>query len=381
MEQAKIALLALVALLLLIFLIDRNREPAQMKAFIEKMEQAQRDLAGQQDELRDLMAELKEKGVAVAVGHQQGGVSVNPNADGKPKLGENFLLPIDSSHFDRSKVGGTLKLFQEAPKGFNPILENSATASDLHGYTNDSLCSTHPKHPQLWYQNLARSCVIDDDYKTYTFKIRDNVYWHIPKIAKDTKYAWLDKRVKLTAYDFKAYYDVAMNPDVECPQVKAYYDDIESVEALDDFTLQIKWKRKVYTSLASSMGMEPLPRHVYYHNEEGEPFSEVELGVAFNKHWFDRERQVIGVGAYLLDQYVPDKIISLKRNKRYWGKSIHFDRIEWDGAVKDQESQWSSFQNGDAHYNGLPPTKFKSEIIDQNEKTFFANRFSKPNCR
>ena len=80
MDKLKIGLLALIALLLLMFLIDRNREPAQMKAFIDKMEQSQRDLTAQQAELRDVIAELKENGVAVAASNGQT-AAPKPTAD------------------------------------------------------------------------------------------------------------------------------------------------------------------------------------------------------------------------------------------------------------------------------------------------------------
>ena len=371
MEKVKIALLAIVALLLLIFLVDRNREPEQMKAFIDHMEQVQSDLRSQQDELRDLIAELKENGVSVSQGNagtvQQ---KLNPDLTGKPILGKNFLLPQDYTHFDRSKIGGTLKQFNSSPKDFNPIISSSSTASDLHSYINDSLCTQHAKHPQLWSEGLAYSCIISDDYKTYTFKIRDDVYWQVPPIAKEERYQWLDKKVKLTAADFKAYLDTVLNPDVECPSKKSYYEDLESVDVVDELTLVIKWKKKVYTSLAFSMSLEPLPRHVYMYDQDGNAYTEAEFGVAFNKHWFDEKRQAIGVGAYELDEYVPDKIVSFKRNRNYWGKYLHFDRIEWDCEVRQPEPQWVSFQNGDVHHSSLPPTKYKSEILDGHEERF-----------
>ncbi|NRA40439.1 MAG: hypothetical protein HRU15_20010, partial [Planctomycetes bacterium] len=290
MENLKLTLMGFLILLVLISLVDQNRRPQQMKEFIDHMEKAQAELAQQQDELRDILDELRKGGISVAQGNNITGhnmanntTATNKNRDGRVKLDVNFLLPVNESHFRRSQVGGTLKYFNSAPKGFNPITENSATSSDLHGLTNDALCSQHPKHPQLWSESLATSCVISDDYLTYTFKLRDNVYWHIPSIATKAQYAWLNKKVRLTAGDFQAEFETSMNPDVECPQVKAYYEDIEAVVAIDDLTLQIKWKKKVYTSLASSMAMTPLPRHVYYYDADGKAFSSEEYGVVFNK--------------------------------------------------------------------------------------------------
>lgn len=376
MEYLKIALLAVVALLLLFFLIDRNREPQQILAFMESMKQTQSDLAAQQDELREALKDLRTGGATVVSdnsrGQQQAVTVVDPHRDGKVKLGVNFLLPVDDSHYNRKNVGGTLKYFVAAPKAFNLIVENSATKKNLYDLIHNGLCAQDPKHPQLWSESLAVSCIISDDYTTYTFQLRDNVYWHIPKIASQSQYSWLNKKVKLTARDFQAYYDTVMNPDVECPQLKTYYEDVESITALSELTLQVKWKKKVYTSLSTGLAMKPLPWHVYAHDADGQIYSDAEYGVVFNKHWFDKERQAIGVGAYTLDQYIPDKIVSYKRNKNYWGKFLHFDRIEWDGEVRKPEAQWVSFQNGDVHFGNLPPTKFKSEVLDHKEDRFAA---------
>ncbi len=373
MDKIKVALLGLVVLLLAAQILDKSREPERMLAFAERIEASQSSLVRQQEQLKELLEQVAKNGVSHN-GTANAGQSavVDPDRDGVPKLGKNFLLPYDASHYHAKDSGGTLTYFVEAPKGLNPIVENSATASNAHGLMNGSLGDTHPKHPQLWGEGLATSCVISDDYLTYTFTIRDNVYWHIPRIAKKPGYEWLNKKVKLTAADFQATYDTSMHPDVEAPQAKAYLEDIESVKAISELELQIKWKKKVYVSIQSSLALEPLPRHVYEFNADGTRLGEEVYGITFNQHWFDEAREAIGVGAYMLDAYEPDKMIRFKRNPDYFGKLYHFDEIEWDGEVKQPDQQLTGFKNGDVHYHSMSATQYKREVLDGTDSRFAA---------
>ena len=365
MNKVKIALLALIAVLLVVQIVDRSREPAQLRAVQESLDRLNATLQ------RGMASAPMRAGGGAAVAQP---AAVDPRLDGVPRLGENFLKPYDASHFDPDKLRGTLREFSASPKGLNPIIENSADQSEVEGLVNDSLCSQHPASPQQWSQNLATACVISDDFRTYTFTLRPGVMWQRPQIAKQERYRWLDRDVELTAEDFAFGIRLIMDPTVECPQLKAYYEeDLESVKALDSHTLEVRWKRKVYTSLAASMSLTPVPKHVYSRNADGSEIPAERLGSVFNNHWFDQERQFIGVGGYILERFEPDKAIAFRRNPDYWGASLHFEELVWDGEVKQPDPQLVAFKNGQVHYHGLNPNQFKSEILDGREP-----RFAKP---
>ncbi|MBA3684679.1 MAG: hypothetical protein H0W72_05495 [Planctomycetes bacterium] len=362
MDKLKVALLALVALLLVVQIIDRSREPAQLGALKQSVDQLNETLR------RGVVAQVPAGG-ATQQPVAQAPVK-DPARDGNPKLGVNFLIPYDRSYFRADQVKGTLRLFEESPKGLNWMIENSATAADVHGLVNDSLCDRPALHPEQWSEVLATAVVISDDYKTYTFTIRPGITWQVPTLAKDMP--WLAKPVPLTAGDFAFTLQMIRDPQVECPQLKVYYEDIDRWETPDDQTLIVRWKRKVYTSLSATMGLMPTPRHVYGSDRDGTPYPGEQLGAQFNKHWFDQARQAIGVGNYVLEAWEPDKTISFRRNPDYWGAGQHFERIEWDGEVKQPDPQLVAFKNGQAHSHGLRPGQYKSEILDHNERQFAA---------
>jgi len=295
----------------------------------------------------------------------------DPVRNGFHKLGEDFLLPPDD-RFDPDRLRGTLREFGSTPKGLNSILENASTNSSIDAYVNDSLCERDDVDPARWRAGLATELVITDDFKTYTFKIRKGVRWHVPPIAYRAQYSWLNKEVELTAHDFVAYVEMIRNPDTECPQAKVYWEDLESIEALDDHTLRLRWKEKIYTSIASSMALEPLPRHVYLVDQNGKPYPEATVGVQFNKHWFDQAKQHIGVGPYRLTRFEPKVEMTFERNPDYWGATLHFSEIRWDLEVEEPLPMLTGFKNGDVHASVLTPQFYKTEILDRGEPRFAA---------
>jgi ABC-type transport system substrate-binding protein len=364
MEKFKVVLLVLVAGLMLMLVIDRSRTTEQINLLKQAVDQANTALA----KISNDAIAMRPSDTAQSQGHSE----KDPNRDGNPKLDVNFLMPYDRSWHHPEWVGGTISDFEEAPNGLNVLINNSSGAGDVASLTNDSLCDRPALHPYQWSENLSTSVVISDDYKTYTFIIRKGVKWQRAEIAKLPKYAWLNQDVELTAHDFKFWVDVMMNPDTECPQVRTYYEDLDKAEVVDSHTLRVTWKRKVYTSLSASMGLSPLPRHIYGSNADGTPIPEAQWGVRFNKHWFDEERQVVGVGGYCLDSYEPDKVISFRRNPDYWGVAQHFERLRWDGEVKQPDAQLVAFKNGQVQAHGLIPSQYKSEILDHAESRFAA---------
>jgi peptide/nickel transport system substrate-binding protein len=384
MNALKWTLLIATAALLVYMAVDRWREPQQLQRVsqsLDRLETALQDLARSQKQLAEAMARLQsvEQGarpaavVTTATTKSISVADVDPKIrDGNPKLNVNFLMPYDRSYYHADKQGGTLKIFEDTPRRLNPLIDSSAITQRVQAVTTDSLCDRPPTHPEQWSESLATSVIISDDYKIYTFNLRRGVKWQRPVLAQQKEYAWLTKEVELTAADFKFAVDLILDPAVDCPSLRNYYEDIEKAEVVDDYTLRLVWKKKTYNSLAASLGLAPLPRHVYGRNSDGSVVPADKLGVNFNQHWFDELHAVVGVGAYILEEYVPDKIMRLRRNPDYWGVLYHFDAIEWNMEIKKDDAQLIAFKNGLVHAYGLMPNYYKSEILDHNEPRFAA---------
>ncbi|MCH7950602.1 MAG: hypothetical protein IH875_09045, partial [Candidatus Dadabacteria bacterium] len=71
---------------------------------------------------------------------------------------------------------------------------------------------------------LAESWEISEDKLTYTFKIREGIKWH--------------DGTPFTSEDVVFSYNTIMNPKVDSPQLRAYYQEIRDVKAIDDLTVE-----------------------------------------------------------------------------------------------------------------------------------------------
>ena len=383
MHGAKVALLTLVAVLLALVLLDQWRRPEQLGMLAKSFSDMAEANRAQTEELRKLRMALErgEGGAGSAASQPPVPVVASkpvpvaapkpaiPN--GEPALGVNFLLPLDRSYIDPAKMGGTFTSFSSSPKGLNPLIENEQVSNAANGLCNESLCTRDPRTPEKWSSELAESVIISDDYKTYTFSIRRGIRWQVPVQASKPDLAWLRKPVELTAEDFAFAVRLILDPKVDAAASRSYLEDLDRAEVPDPYTLRLVWKKKVYTSLAASLGLSPVPKHIYAANRDGSAIPADQINVIFNKHWFDEEQGICGVGAYQLVEFIPDKLMRFRRNPDYWTTPAqHNDGFLWNFEVKQDDAKLVAFKNGQVTTHGLQPLKYKSEVVDGKEPRF-----------
>jgi peptide/nickel transport system substrate-binding protein len=93
---------------------------------------------------------------------------------------------------------------------------------------------------------LAKSWSFSKDCLTLDFKLRDDVRWHdgVPFTADDVVFTWR----------------TTMNPKTPSPY-KSDFADVEGVEALDRYTVRVRYS-KPYAKALLSWGLTMLPRHL-----------------------------------------------------------------------------------------------------------------------
>ena len=105
------------------------------------------------------------------------------------------LLTLDSEEWlpeDATKSGVLLSYLTSDPKGLNFLTQNGSDVSALQNYISVGLMRRHFSDTTKWHPELAYHMSRTEDYLTYTFKIRQDVYWHVPTLdIDDPQYAWL----------------------------------------------------------------------------------------------------------------------------------------------------------------------------------------------
>ena len=87
------------------------------------------------------------------------------------------------------------------------------------------------------------------DKLKYTFKIREGIKWH--------------DGTPFTSEDVVFSYKSIMNPKVDSPQLRSYFQEIKDVKAIDDLTVEFTYARPYFLALEFCGGMPIVPKHIF----------------------------------------------------------------------------------------------------------------------
>ena len=328
-------------------------------------------LLAQQQQLR-VLAEATER-IASKLDRVQGGVLPASASAAPPREGvlhpdvKDFLSPKET-HWPPpgAKTNGVIAMdwFTGDPKGFNPILESAAELNDkLRGYVESRLAQRNRwGDPDTYYGDLAWRVEVTDNYKEFTFYLRKGVKWH-PVSGVDLsnpRYAWLNKEHELTAHDFVFYFDMLMHPQVQNGYLKNYFEQLASWKAIDDYTLQVKWKKTEAGNVEQTLLSSPLPRFLYAYAEDGTPIPEATLGLAFNQHWYNN-KGAVGTGPYRMAEYVPGNFMRLERNENYYGELPAIKTLRYP-IYTDLTQTVLKLRSGELSFGQLRAGQYREEV-------------------
>jgi peptide/nickel transport system substrate-binding protein len=145
---------------------------------------------------------------------------------------------------------------------------------------------------------LAESWTISDDKLTYTFTIRKGIKWQ--------------DGTPFTADDVVFSYETIMDPKVDAPQLRSYYQEIKNVEAVNEHTVKFTYARPYFLALEFCGGIPIVPKHVF---ENGD----------FNTN--PAGRAPIGTGPFRFVKWTTGREVVLEKNDDYWGEKPQINKI------------------------------------------------------
>ncbi|WP_421862258.1 extracellular solute-binding protein [Motiliproteus sp.] len=207
--------------------------------------------------------------------------------------------PADFDHFNYTNP--------DAPKGgivrrwalgtfdsFNPFIIKGTPAAGV-GLIYDSLMVKSEDEPFSQYGLLAESVVMPEDRSWIRFKIREAARF------SDGKPVTSDDVI----YSFKLLREQGN------PFYRAYYADIEAIEAIDDRTVEFRFKPSQNRELPLIVGeVAILPKHYWQDRDFSSPSLEVP----------------VGSGPYLIDSYDPGRALTYRLRDDYWGHDLPVNR-------------------------------------------------------
>jgi len=301
------------------------------------------NLMKQVNELRDKMEVMGRERPAAQV---PTAIAATPTAAALPPF-------ANREFFDPAAIpGGTMRdASAQDTQNMNLLINNDNILGELSGLVCSSLAERNFVHPEKFEPVMAASWTISPDKMTYRIKLRKGILWHDftdPVTGKE----WKD--VEVTADDFKFYIDVIKNPEVDCAPARVYLDGIDKVTVINPYEFEVKWNKRYFLSEEITLGLTPLPRHLY-HAYPG-PFD----GKKFNDD-DARNRILIGCGPYRFDSWTKGQRMILKRWEKYFGqrygamppiKEYSFE------IIKHPNTQFQALVSGSIDTLGLNPEQW-----------------------
>ncbi|MDY0039310.1 MAG: peptide-binding protein [Desulforhabdus sp.] len=229
------------------------------------------------------------------------------------------------------------------PSTLNPITSTDAYASTINDYIYESLLKRDEKTMEL-VPVLADSWEIADDHLTYTFHLKKNIHWHDghPFTAKDILFSF--ERIR--------------DPKVDSAHLRNYYQDIEELEIIDDYTVRYHYRIPYFRALEFCGGIPIVPSHLFSQDED---FNRSPIG-----------RRPLGTGPFRFLHWDTGKEIVLVRNEDYWGEKPHLERIVFK-IITDSTVALQVLKKGGLDLMSLRPIQW----VKQTNSERFNKNFTK----
>ena len=222
-----------------------------------------------------------------------------------------------------------------------------------------------------------------DGRPEYWLSLRQDVFWqpldprHFTENLELAPFFLLKHQV--TAHDFKFFLDAVMNPHVDESQAVAlriYYNDIEEVRVVDDFTLVVRWKttpvkgedgtetlQMKYLAKSFTGSLRPLARFVYQYFVDGTKIVADDADAQtyrtnaiwaqnFSHHWANNV--IVSCGPWLFDG-MTDREIHFRRNPDYYNPYAVLVSAYEIKFRDTPDAIWEDFKTGSLDLFEVPP--------------------------
>lgn len=229
------------------------------------------------------------------------------------------------------------------PATLNPVTATDASESTINsGKIYETLLKRDNESLKL-VPVLAESWEVSDDKLKYTFKLRKDVKWHDGE--------------QFTSDDVVFSYNAIMDPKVDSPHLKSYYQEILDVKALDEYTVEFTYARPYFLALEFCGGMPIVPEHIF---SEGD----------FNTN--PAGRKPVGTGPYRFVEWETGSEIVLEKYGDYWGEEPSLENIVFK-IIADPTVAFQVLKREELDVAGLTPIQWDR----QSNTEAFRSHFNK----
>jgi microcin C transport system substrate-binding protein len=266
--------------------------------------------------------------ISAVIGHASQNSSKEPQ-HGLAMHGE-LKYPKNFSHFDYTNPdapkGGTLRLGVVGDNfdSFNPYIIKGVPAAGVN-YLYQNLTEHALDEAFSEYGLIAEKILMPDDRASVTFYLNPNAKFSdgTPILAEDVEFS----------------FNTLTKHEQASPFYNAYYADVDSLNLLDERTIQFIFKTNQNKELPLILGQLPVFSKAYWSKHD---FGKTSLDI-----------NIVGNGPYIIERVDPGRTVVLKRDENYWARNLpvnkglyNFDRIIFE-YYKDNTVALEAFKAGE----------------------------------
>ncbi len=240
------------------------------------------------------------------------------------------------------------------PESLNPVTSNDASASEIDGYMYETLTSTDVITLETipWIADSLPK--VSDDLLSYEFTIR--------------KEARFSDGEPVTGEDFIFHLKTIKNPHIlKAAPIRGYYSRVDSASLIDGdpYRLRVVMAEPYYLGDQWAGGLLAFPKHIWDPENLSDRISFADLNADsttnpdvrtmakmiedISKN-FDK-KFIVASGPYMLDEFIPQDRVVLRRNPDYWNQKHRFgknwpERIMWL-TINDRNAALSALKAGE----------------------------------
>lgn len=286
-----------------------------------------------------------------------------PNPEQADKNGETDESK-QTENKDQGKSGEKILLLNngEEPTSLDPQIAFDAYSNNILNNFMEGLVRLGKDHTPE--PAIAERWDISDDGKTYTFHIRDDVFWSNgdPVTAAEFEFAW--KRLADPETGSAAAFLTYLIEGAEAFNSGEGERDDMQVKALDEKTLEVTLEspQAYFLSIISNPSFFPVHQ------------ATVEANPDFAKN----ADTLVSNGPFVITEWKHDSEVVMKKNENYWdADNVKLDGVVWK-MINDENTEYQMYQTGELHTSDVPADLSKQlfesgevQVTDQSGTYFY----------
>ncbi|QQA43340.1 peptide ABC transporter substrate-binding protein [Pelagovum pacificum] len=237
----------------------------------------------------------------------------------------------------------TYRVLDEFPS-IDPNLIEDVEGSAIGRNLFEGLMSQNDKGEVV--PGVATGYEVSEDGMTYTFTLREDATWSNgePVTANDFVYSWQRAADPATASEYQWYMGLMAIENVDEVMAGDMEPSELGVTAVDDYTLEVKLTQPLpyFPQMVTHTTTFPVPQSVI---EE------------FGDEW-TQPGNMVGNGAYVLAERVPQEYITLTKNENYWdAENVYIEEVT-ALIINDENAALTRWEAGEFDQTDVPAGQF-----------------------